>query len=51
MREMFNAVMSNTEADIAIFAAATSDFHVDNCATGKISSNESFTMNLIPNKK
>lgn len=49
--EMFNAVMSHAEVDIAIFAAATSDFHVDNCATGKMSSNESFTMKLIPNKK
>ncbi|KYC46174.1 MAG: bifunctional phosphopantothenoylcysteine decarboxylase/phosphopantothenate synthase [Candidatus Methanofastidiosum methylothiophilum] len=49
--DMFNAVMSNKDVDIAIFAAATSDFHVDNCSTGKISSNQPFNLALIPNKK
>ncbi|NYT04461.1 MAG: bifunctional phosphopantothenoylcysteine decarboxylase/phosphopantothenate--cysteine ligase CoaBC [Candidatus Methanofastidiosa archaeon] len=49
--EMFNAVISNKDVDIAVFAAATSDFHVDNSSSGKISSEKSFSINLIPNKK
>jgi phosphopantothenoylcysteine decarboxylase/phosphopantothenate--cysteine ligase len=49
--EMFKAVMLYIEADIAVFAAATSDFHVDNYSAGKISSNQSFDITLIPNKK
>ena len=49
--EMFNAVMSNKEADIAVFAAATSDFHVDNRSSGKIPSNQSFNITLTPHKK
>jgi phosphopantothenoylcysteine decarboxylase/phosphopantothenate--cysteine ligase len=49
--EMFNAVMSNKEVDIAIFAAATSDFHVDTPSSGKISSDQSFNITLTPNKK
>ena len=49
--EMHDAVMSNTDADIAVFTAATSDFHVDKPCSGKISSDSSTTINLIPNKK
>ncbi len=49
--EMFNAVMSNKDVDIAVFAAATSDFHIDNPQTGKISSNKQFNLTLTPNKK
>ena len=49
--EMHDAVMSNTDADIAVFTAATSDFHVDQPCSGKISSDSSTTINLIPNKK
>ncbi len=49
--EMHDAVMSNTDADIAVFTAATSDFHVEKPCSGKISSDSSTTINLIPNKK
>ena len=49
--EMFNAVMSNKDVDIAVFAAATSDFHIENPASGKTSSNNSFNLILSPNKK
>ena len=49
--EMFNAVMSNKEVDIAVFAAATSDFHIDNPSSGKVSSDQSFNLTLTPNKK
>lgn len=49
--EMFKEVMSNKDVDIAIFAAATSDFHVDNYLTGKISSNKSFNITLTQTKK
>lgn len=49
--EMYATVMSNKNVDIAVFAAATSDFHVDKFQTGKVSSDKSFTLNLVPNKK
>lgn len=49
--EMLNAVMSHKDVDIAVFAAATGDFYVDNSSTGKTSSNKSFNITLKPNKK
>jgi phosphopantothenoylcysteine decarboxylase/phosphopantothenate--cysteine ligase len=49
--DMHKAVMANKDVDIAIFAAATSDFHVESSCEGKISSDKSFNINLVPNKK